>query len=91
MSKNDHILLADSKKHQTAVEKIPIIARGAVSDRAKETLNEVSSGIPYHNNRDLILSFSRSRDLSKKNVYQQTPFSMPSWVKGRRDGTLGRQ
>ena len=35
-------LLADGKKPQTAAGKIPILARGAVSDRAKETLNLVS-------------------------------------------------
>ena len=34
-------LLASSGKPQTAAEKIPIIARGAVSDRAKQTLNLV--------------------------------------------------
>ena len=44
MSKTDFSqnLLASSGKPQTAVDKIPIIARGAVSDRAKETLNLVS-------------------------------------------------
>lgn len=44
MSKSDFSqnLLASSGKPQTATEKIPIIARGAVSDRAKETLNLVS-------------------------------------------------
>ncbi|KAF6241711.1 hypothetical protein HO173_000422 [Letharia columbiana] len=43
MSKSDFSqnLLASSRKPQTAAEKIPIIARGAVSDRAKETLNLV--------------------------------------------------
>lgn len=43
MSKSDFSqdLLASSGKPQTAAEKIPIIARGAVSDRAKETLNLV--------------------------------------------------
>ena len=43
MSKSDfsQSLLASSGKPQTAVDKIPIIARGAVSDRAKETLNLV--------------------------------------------------
>lgn len=43
MSKSDSSqnLLASSRKPQTAAEKIPIIARGAVSDRAKETLNLV--------------------------------------------------
>ncbi|MCJ1275621.1 hypothetical protein MMC21_003424 [Puttea exsequens] len=34
-------LLASTPKPQTAAEKIPIIARGAVSDRAKQTLNIV--------------------------------------------------
>ncbi len=44
MSKNDYMqsLLADGKTPQTAADKIPIIARGAVSDRAKETLNRAS-------------------------------------------------
>ena len=44
MSKDGYMqnLLADGKKPQTAAEKIPILARGAVSDRAKETLNLVS-------------------------------------------------
>ena len=44
MSKSDFSqnLLASSGKPQTAAEKIPIIARGAVSDRAKETLNLVN-------------------------------------------------
>ena len=43
MSKNGYMqnLLADGKKPQTATEKIPILARGAVSDRAKQTLNLV--------------------------------------------------
>ena len=43
MSKNDYnqSLLAQSKKPQSAVDKIPIIARAAVSDRAKKTLNLV--------------------------------------------------
>lgn len=43
MSKSDFSqnLLASSDKLQTATDKIPIIARGAVSDRAKETLNSV--------------------------------------------------
>lgn len=44
MSKNDFSqnLLASSSKPQTAAEKIPIIARFGVSERAKETLNLVS-------------------------------------------------
>lgn len=44
MSKSDFSqnLLASSTKPQSAVDKIPIIARGAVSDRAKEALNIVS-------------------------------------------------
>ncbi|KAL8818721.1 MAG: hypothetical protein Q9191_007881 [Dirinaria sp. TL-2023a] len=43
MSKTDFMqaLLTDGKKPLTAVEKIPIIAQGAVSGRAKETLNQV--------------------------------------------------
>lgn len=43
MSKDGYMqnLLADGKKPQTATEKIPILARGAVSDRAKQTLNLV--------------------------------------------------
>ncbi|KAK3169293.1 hypothetical protein OEA41_008676 [Lepraria neglecta] len=43
MSKSDfsQSLLANSAKPQTAADKIPIIARGAVSDRAKEALNLV--------------------------------------------------
>lgn len=43
MSKSDfsQSLLISSGKDQTAAEKIPIIARGAVSDRAKQTLNLV--------------------------------------------------
>ncbi|MCJ1303573.1 hypothetical protein MMC08_006383 [Hypocenomyce scalaris] len=43
MSKSDLStnLLASSSKPQTAAEKIPIIARYAVSDRAKQTLNLV--------------------------------------------------
>jgi hypothetical protein len=43
MSKSDfsQSLLADSAKPQTAADRIPIIARGAVSDRAKEALNLV--------------------------------------------------
>ena len=43
MSKSDFSqnLLASSGKPQTAADKIPIIARAAVSDRAKETLNLV--------------------------------------------------
>lgn len=43
MSKSDFSqnLLASSGKPQTAADKIPIIARGAVSDRAKETINLV--------------------------------------------------
>jgi len=47
MSKSDFSrnLLASSSKPQTAADKIPIIARGAVSDRAKEALNLVQ--IPY--------------------------------------------
>ena len=36
-------LLASTLTPQSAAEKIPIIARGAVSDRAKETLNLVST------------------------------------------------
>ena len=45
MSKGEYMqsLLADGKKPQTAAEKIPIIARGAVSDRAKETLDKASN------------------------------------------------
>lgn len=43
MSKNDELVLASSDKPQTAVDKIPIIARFAVSDRAKQTLNLVRS------------------------------------------------
>ncbi len=44
MSKSDfsQSLLASSGKPQSAAEKIPIIARGAVSDRAKKTLNLVA-------------------------------------------------
>ena len=47
MSKTDFMqaLLTDGKKPLTAVEKIPIIAQGAVSNRAKETLNLVRSSI----------------------------------------------
>ncbi|MCJ1457231.1 hypothetical protein MMC28_007598 [Mycoblastus sanguinarius] len=43
MSKSDFSqnLLASSGKPQSAAEKIPIIARGAVGERAKETLNLV--------------------------------------------------
>ena len=43
MSKDGYMqnLLADGKKPQSAADKIPILARGAVSDRAKETLNLV--------------------------------------------------
>ena len=43
MSKSDFSqkLLASSSRPQTAAEKIPIIARFAVSERAKETLNLV--------------------------------------------------
>lgn len=45
MSKSDFSqnLLAGSGKPQTAAEKIPIIARGAVSERAVKALNLVSS------------------------------------------------
>ena len=44
MSKSDFSqnLLASSGKPQTAAEKIPIIARGAVSERALKALNLVS-------------------------------------------------
>ncbi|KAL2038440.1 hypothetical protein N7G274_008779 [Stereocaulon virgatum] len=43
MSKSEfsQSLLANSARPQTAADKIPIIARGAVSDRAKEVLNQV--------------------------------------------------
>ena len=43
MSKNDFSLdlLANSSKPQSAADKIPIIARHAVSDRAEQTLNLV--------------------------------------------------
>ncbi|KAI4151102.1 MAG: hypothetical protein L6R39_002113 [Caloplaca ligustica] len=41
MSKNDELVLASSGKPQNAVDKIPVIARFAVSDRAKQTLNLV--------------------------------------------------
>lgn len=43
MSKTDFSqnLLASGTKPQMAADKIPIIARSAVSDRAKETLNLV--------------------------------------------------
>ena len=45
MSKSDFSqnLLASSGKPQTAAEKIPIIARGAVSERAVKALNLVRS------------------------------------------------
>lgn len=43
MSKSDFSqnLLASSSKPQSAADKIPIIARHAVSERAKQTLNLV--------------------------------------------------
>ncbi|KAI4149505.1 MAG: hypothetical protein LQ341_001305 [Variospora aurantia] len=41
MSKNDELVLASSGKPRTAADNIPIIARFAVSDRAKQTLNLV--------------------------------------------------
>ena len=43
MSKDGYMqnLLADGKKPKTAADKIPILARSAVSNRAKETLNLV--------------------------------------------------
>lgn len=43
MSKDGYMqnLLADGKKPQSASDKIPILARGAVSDRARETLDLV--------------------------------------------------
>lgn len=50
MSKSDfeQSLLTSSGKPQTAAEKIPIIARAAVSDRATETLNLVQSPLHHH-------------------------------------------
>ena len=48
MSKSDFSqnLFASSGKPQTAAEKIPIIARGAVSERAVKALNLVRSSEP---------------------------------------------
>ena len=77
MSKGDYMqsLLADGKKPQTAAEKIPIIARGAVSDRAKETLNRASTyDLTFDSSTDGN-SLYRSKDSSKKNASQQTQCS----------------
>ncbi|KAL8907398.1 MAG: hypothetical protein Q9207_001448 [Kuettlingeria erythrocarpa] len=41
MSKNDELVLASSANPKSATDKIPIIARFAVSERAKQTLNLV--------------------------------------------------
>ena len=56
MSKSDfsQSLLASSGKPQSAAERIPILARGAVSDRAKETLDLVP---PFF---QLIMSYAQS-------------------------------
>lgn len=50
MSKSDfsQSLLASSGKPQNAADQIPIIARFAVSDRAKQTLNLVRSCVCFH-------------------------------------------
>lgn len=92
MSKDGYMqnLLADGKKPQTAAEKIPILARGAVSDRAKETLNLVSYSSCKLEEITLIKG-SRSKDSSKKNASRQTQSSTPKWAKAKRDGTHGLQ
>ena len=93
MSKGDYMqsLLADGKKPQTAAEKIPTIARGAVSDRAKETLNRASTyDLAFYVSIDAKDSH-RSKDSSKKNASQQTPFSTLKQEKAKRDGTHGHQ
>lgn len=91
MSKSDYnqSLLASSKKPLTAADKIPIIARGAVSERATDTLNVV---------RDAFQDFTRvkadafrSRNLSKRNASPLMLYSPPNWAKARRDGLLIRR
>lgn len=69
-------LLVGSKGQLKASEKIPMIARGHVSDRAKKTLDIVSEGcqtcvllLDQHTNTHP----NRSRGSSKKNVSPPTP------------------
>lgn len=75
MSKNDYMqsLLADGKTPQNAADKIPIIASGAVSDRARETLNRASIQSLCPDRHIQLTAFCcRSNDSSKKNASQQT-------------------
>ena len=59
-------LLADGKKPQTAAEKIPILARGAVSDRAKETLNLVCCAL---DSEIIVIETLQGRDIRRGGMH----------------------
>ena len=85
MSKSDFSqnLLASSVKPQTAADKIPVIARGAVSDRAKETLNLVSLF-----NALAILSMTESRTAGRevcRGRMRPSRRTLPCTAGGRRE------
>lgn len=88
MSKSDfgQNLLASSKTPQTAVDKIPIIARHAVSDRAKETLNLVMAPTQRVPRASINYYTTRSRNSSKRSAFQRILSFTLSSVKERKDG-----
>ena len=89
MSKSDfsQSLLASSSKPQTAAENIPIIARHAVSERARQTLNLVCTSIrlPFSRSSAHHPTY-RSRSSSTKNASPPTRSFMLNWVKASSDG-----
>lgn len=70
MSKSDfsQSLLASSSKPQTAADKIPIIARFAVSERAKETLNLVGQNSSLRFDR-WVLTVPAGRKICRRRMH----------------------
>ena len=86
-------LLANNSNPQSASAKIPIIARHAVSDRAKKTLDLVSESLITCSKvvgHPVLTVDDRLRDSSSKNVFQPIRSSTPSSAKARRDGVPTR-
>lgn len=79
-AKNDFSekLMVSSTGQLVASQKIPMIARPFVSERARKTLDIVRLA-PFSTN--ISTDDSRSRNSSRKNVSRQMPFSTNSSVK----------
>lgn len=67
---SQELLVGNSNAQPKASEKIPIIARQYVSDRAKKTLDIVGTG--WRIEPDPSNSPHRSRSSSRKNAYRPT-------------------